>query len=499
MKSGKGIWEYEREMGNVPMMTAEQYIESLRLQKKEVYFMGEKVENVVDHPAMRPHINSASVTYEIANDPVHGQVASAVSHLTGRKINRWTHIPQNQEDLVNKAKMLRVAGQITGTCFQRCVGMDALITLYSITWEMDQKLGTDYHDRFKAFLIETQDKDLMTDGAMTDPKGDRSKRPSQQHDPDLYVRVVEKREHGIVVRGAKMHQTGAINSHQILVMPGMGMAADEQDYAVSFAVPADAQGIIYVFGRQVNDSRKWEGEIDQGNPKYGVVGGEALIIFEDVFVPWERVFMLGETEFTGPLVDRFASYHRQNYGACKSGNLDVLIGATTAVVDMHGIAKAGHVRDKLSEMAHLVETMYSGALACSYHCSSLSCGTAFVDPVLANTSKFNTARYYPEVTRLAQDLAGGFPATLPSEKELDNPRVSDYILKYYKTGENADPLDRIKMGRLIENMTGSTPIIECMHGAGSPQAQRVVIQRSIDWLGKRKLAEKIISSGEQES
>ncbi len=481
------------------MMTGEEYIESLRLQQKEVYFMGQRVENVVDHPAMRPHINSAAVTYRLATDPEYNDLASATSHLTGRKINRWTHVPQNQEDLVKKAMMLRAAGQITGTCFQRCVGMDGLITLYSVTWEMDQKLGTDYHERFKTFLIETQDHDYMTDGAMTDPKGDRSKRPSDQHDPDLYVRVVEKREEGIIVRGAKMHQTGAINSHQILVMPGTAMTPADADYAVSFAVPADAPGLIYVFGRQVNDSRKWEGTIDQGNPTYGVVGGEAMIIFDDVFVPWERVFMCGETEFAGTLVERFASYHRQNYGACKSGNLDVLIGAAVAVADMHGVAKAGHVKDKLAEMAHLVETMYSGALACSYHCSSFGCGTAFVDPVLANASKYNTARYYPEVTRLAQDIAGGFIATLPSEQELENPRVASFIHKYYKTGENVDPIDRIKMGRLIENMTGSTPIVECMHGAGSPQAQRVVIQRLIRWQDKRKLAEEIVREEQEES
>jgi 4-hydroxybutyryl-CoA dehydratase/vinylacetyl-CoA-Delta-isomerase len=474
------------------MMNVEAYFESLRHQKKEVYFMGKRVDNVVDHPAMRPHIHSASVTYQIAHDPQHEHLATAISHLTGRTINRWTHIPQTQEDLVKKAMMLRVAGQITGTCFQRCVGMDGLITLYTITWEMDQKLGTNYHERFKEFLIETQDNDFMTDGAMTDPKGDRSKRPSEQHDPDLYLRVVEKREDGIVVRGAKMHQTGAVNSHQILCMPGTGMSPAEADYALSFAVPGDEKGLVYIFGRQVNDSRKWEGKIDQGNTKYGVVGGEALIIFNDVFVPWERVFMCGETEFTGLLVDRFASYHRQNYGACKSGNLDVLIGATASVADMHSISKASHVRDKLAEMAHMVETMYSGALACSFNCSQLSCGVAFVDPLLANVSKANTARYYPEVTRLAQDLAGGFVATLPSEKELDNPEVSDYIYKYYSTGEHVNTLDRIKMGRLIENMTGATPIIECMHGAGSPQAQKVVVQRSINWKEKKSLAEKII-------
>jgi 4-hydroxybutyryl-CoA dehydratase/vinylacetyl-CoA-Delta-isomerase len=473
------------------MMTGSQYIESLRELKTEVYFMGERIDSVVDHPAIRPHINSAAVTYDIATDPQHGDLARATSHLTGRPINRWTHVPRNQDDLVKKAKMMRVAGRITGTCFQRCVGMDALITLYSVTHDIDQKHGTVYHERFRKFLVETQDRDLMSDGAMTDPKGDRSKRPHEQHDPDLFVRVVERREDGIVVRGAKMHQTGAVNSHQFIVLPGQGLGPEDKDYAVAFAVPAETPGVILVFGRQVNDSRKWEGKIDQGNPTYGVVGGEALVIFDDVFVPWERVFMLGETGFAGTLVERFTSYHRQNYGGCKSGNLDVLVGATAAIADIQGTAKAAHVRDKLAEMAHLVETMYSGALACSYECSSLGCGTAIVEPLLANTAKFNTARYYPEVTRLAQDIAGGFLATMVSERELENPRVAQFVRKYYQTRPDVPAEDRIRVGRLIENMTGATPIVECMHGAGSPQAQKVVVQRTVDWVGRRKMASRI--------
>lgn len=477
------------------MMTGAEYIESLRKLNTEVYFMGKRVDNIVDHPAIRPHINAAAATYDLATNPATADLGSAVSHLTGRVINRWTHIPQNQEDLVKKVKMLRVVGQITGTCFQRCVGMDGLITMYSITYDLDRKYGTDYHERFKTFLIETQDRDLMTGGAMTDPKGDRSKRPHEQHDPDLFVRVVERRDDGIVIRGAKLHQTGAVNSHQFLIMPGQALGPEDKDYAVSCAVPADAPGVIMVFGRQVNDSRKWEGEIDQGNAGYGVVGGEAMVIFDDVFVPWERVFLCGEYEFAGPLVERFTAYHRQNYGACKAGNLDVLVGATLALADIQGVARASHVRDKLAEMAHLVETMYSGALACSYECSQMSCGVAFVDPLLANTSKFNTARYYPEVTRLAQDIAGGFVATMPAEAEMSNPRVAKFIEKYYQTRPDVPAEERIRLGRLIENMTGATPIIECMHGAGSPQAQKVVVQRQVDWDKRRRLAERIARGG----
>lgn len=473
------------------MMTGREYVESLRSLKTEVYFMGERVADVVDHPAIRPHVNAAAVTYDLAHDPEHREVASAVSHLTGRPINRWTHVPRSVEDLVKKARMMRVAGRLTGTCFQRCVGLDALITLDSVTWEIDRQRGTAYHRRFERFLAETQDRDLMSDGAMTDPKGDRSKRPHEQHDPDLFVRVVERRDDGIVVRGAKMHQTGAVNSHQFIVLPGQALGPEDADYAVAFAVPADAPGVIQVFGRQVNDSRKWEGTLDQGNAAYGVVGGEALVIFDDVFVPWDRVFMCGETEFAGLLVERFTAYHRQNYGGCKSGALDVLVGATLALAEVQGTAKAAHVRDKLAEMAHLVETMYSGALACSHEGSCLPCGTAIVDPLLANTAKLNTARLYPEVTRLAQDIAGGFLATMPSERELDNPRVAAFVRRFYQTRPDVPAEDRLRLGRLIENMTGATPIVECMHGAGSPQAQKVVVQRLVDWTLRKRLARRI--------
>lgn len=473
------------------MMTGREYVESLRSLKTEVYFMGERVADVVDHPAIRPHVNAAAVTYDLAHDPEHREVASAVSHLTGRPINRWTHIPRSVEDLVKKARMMRVAGRLTGTCFQRCVGLDALITLNSVTWEIDRQRGTAYHRRFQRFLVETQDRDLMSDGAMTDPKGDRGKRPHEQHDPDLFVRVVERRDDGIVVRGAKMHQTGAVNSHQFIVLPGQALGPEDADYAVAFAVPADAPGVIQVFGRQVNDSRKWEGTLDQGNAAYGVVGGEALVIFDNVFVPWDRVFMCGETEFAGLLVERFTAYHRQNYGGCKSGALDVLVGATLALAEVQGTAKAAHVRDKLAEMAHLVETMYSGALACSHEGSCLPCGTAIVDPLLANTAKLNTARLYPEVTRLAQDIAGGFLATMPSERELDNPRVAAFVRRFYQTRPDVPAEDRLRLGRLIENMTGATPIVECMHGAGSPQAQKVVVQRLVDWTLRKRLARRI--------
>ena len=309
------------------LRTPEDFIQSIADLDLEIYLFGEKVDDYVNHPVIRPSLNCIAMTYELAAKPEYEELMTATSHLTGKKINRFTHIHQSTDDLVKKVKMQRLLGQKTGSCFQRCVGMDAINALWSVTWEIDQAKGTAYHERFRTYVQFLQDEDLVADGAMTDVKGDRGKSPLEQADPDLYLHIVERREDGIVVRGAKAHQTGACNSHEILVMPTVAMREGDEDYAVSFSTPANAPGIFYVYGRQSCDTRKLEeNELDVGNARFG--GQEALMIFDDVFVPWERVFMAGEIEFSGALVERFAGFHRQSYGGCKVGVGDVLIGAT---------------------------------------------------------------------------------------------------------------------------------------------------------------------------
>jgi len=286
--------------------------------RKRVFIMGQEVENLVDHPLVRPSLNACAMTYELAQQPEYADWMLTTSNLTGQTVNRFTHLHQNAADLVAKVKMLRLLGQKTGCCFQRCVGMDAFNAMDSVTYEMDRALGTEYHTRFRRYLQHVQEHDLVVDGAMTDPKGDRRLAPSQQADPDLFVHVVEKKPDGIMVRGAKLHQTGALNSHEIMVMPTQTLSEKDQDYAVAFAVPADAPGILMIYGRQPSDTRKLEsGQLDVGNREFG--GHEAVIVLDNVFVPWERVFMAGEYAFSGLLVERFAGYHRQSYGGCKVG------------------------------------------------------------------------------------------------------------------------------------------------------------------------------------
>jgi len=477
------------------LMTSKQYEDSLRKMHFKVYLQGELVTNTVDHPIIRPSLNSVMATYDLAQDPQYEDLMTATSHLTGKKVNRFCHLHRSTEDLVKKVKMQRLLGQVTASCFQRCVGMDAMNAQDSTTFEMDKALGTEYHKRFEAFLLAVQENDWVVDGAMTDVKGDRGLPPSKQTDPDMYLHIVERRPDGIVVKGAKAHQTGCINSHWIIVMPTISMGPDDTDYAVSFAVPADAKGISYIYGRQSCDTRKLEGgEIDVGNKKFG--GHEALMVFDNVFVPWDKVFMCGEHEYSGMLVERFAGYHRQSYGGCKVGVGDVLIGAAALAADYNGAAKASHVKDKLIEMAHLNETLYACGISCSCEGCETASGTYIIDLLLANVCKQNVTRFPYEIARLAEDIAGGLMVTLPSEKDLRNPETAEVIKKYLKGVDSVPVEHRMRILRLIENITLGTAAVgyrtESMHGAGSPQAQRIMISRQSN-LGKKKELAKAIA------
>jgi len=474
--------------------TAEQYEESLRKLNFKVYLQGELVTNPVDHPMIRPSMNSVKMTYQLAEDPIYEELMTATSHLTGEKVNRFCHLHQSTDDLVKKVKMQRLLGQKTAACFQRCVGMDAINAVDSVTYEMDKKLGTIYHERFTKFLLQMQEEDWTVDGAMTDPKGDRGLSPSKQIDPDLYVHVVEKREDGIVVCGAKAHQTGALNSHMILVMPTIAMVKEDADYAVSFVAPADAVGILYIYGRQSCDTRKLEGgDIDVGNKQFG--GHEALMVFDHVFIPWENVFMCGEYDFSGMLVERFSGYHRQSYGGCKVGVGDVLIGATALAADYNGAAKASHVKDKLIEMMHLNETLYSCGIACSAEGYKTASGNYMIDLLLANVCKQNVTRFPYEIARLAEDVAGGLMVTMPSEKDLRHPEIGKVVEKYFRGVGSVSTENRMRILRLIENITLGTAAVgyrtESMHGAGSPQAQRIMISRQGNIQQKKELAKAI--------
>jgi 4-hydroxybutyryl-CoA dehydratase/vinylacetyl-CoA-Delta-isomerase len=483
------------------LKTAREYLDSLRQLKLELYLLGEKVENWVDNPIIRPSTNAVAMTYKLAHEPKNESLAVTESMLTGKKVNRFNSLFKSPEDMVCKVKLQRELGQRTACCFQRCVGMDGINATFSTTYEIDEKYGTEYHQRFRKWLEHVQENDLTVAGAMTDVKGNRGVAPSQQEDPDMFVHISERRDDGIIIRGGKANITGTVNSHEMLLMPTLRMREDDKDYAVCCVVPTDAPGITHIYGRQSCDTRKLEeGDIDVGN--YGFGGHETLTIFDDVFVPWEHVFMAGEYDFSIMLVERFAAYHRQSYGGCKPGIADVLIGAAASMADYNGVRRAAHIREKIGEMIHLSETIHACGLACAHQGWKTKAGNYQSDILLSNVCKHNTTRFPYEITRLAEDIAGGILVTTPSEKDFRHPKIGKYIDKYLKADPAYSTEDRYRMLTLIHAMcfgvVAPSYHTESMHGAGSPQAQKIMIERETDMEAKQRFARNIAGIDERE-
>lgn len=475
----------------MPIRTGKEYIDSLRGRKLKIFLFGEEIKDPVEHPIIRPSINAVAETYDLAVREE--ELASAQSSISGKRVNRFLHIVESAQDLVFQNKMQRKMGQNTGTCFQRCVGMDAINSLHSVTYEIDEKHGTKYHKRLLDFIKMMQNENFVIGGAMTDPKGDRSKGPTEQVDPDMFVHVVKRDDKGVYVTGAKAHQTGCINSHWIIIMPTLRLTENDKDYALVGAFQADAPGITYIYGRQSCDTRSMEeGDIDSGNAQYA--GQEAMIILDNVFIPWDKIFMDGEYEFASMLIERFTCYHRRSY-VCKTGLGDVLIGAASTISDYNGIPNVSHIKDKLVEMTHLNESIFAAGIASSYQAHKLKSGVYLNDDMLAQVCKHNVTRFPYEIGRLAQDIAGGLVVTMPSEKDFRHPEAGPLLKKYLVGRKGVDVENRIRILRLIENMTMGRNAVgyltESMHGAGSPQAQRIQIARQMQLGYKRQLAKNL--------
>ncbi len=471
--------------------TKADYLDSLKNRNLTIYLMGELVEDPLTHPIIKPSIEAMAETYALAErEP---ELASAISPYTNEPINRFLHIAENNQDLYLQNQMQRKLGQLTGTCFQRCVGMDAFNALHSVTYEIDEKYKTDYHKKFISFLTKMHESNLVIGGAMTDVKGDRSKPPHKQADQDLYLRVVKRDKKGVYVSGAKAHQTGCLNSHWMVIMPTLRLTEDDKDYAIVGALPIESEGITYIYGRQSCDTRSMEpGEYDVGNKYFA--GQEAMVIFDNVFIPNEYIFMNGEYDFAAMLVERFTCYHRRSY-VCKAGVGDVMIGAAATIAEYNGVENKSHIKEKLVEMNKLNETIYATGIASSLQGKETKSGNFINDDLLANVCKQHVTKETYEIGRLAQDLAGGLVASMPSGIDIHESDMSPNLKKYLKGKEDINTEDRVKMLRLIENMTlgrnAVAYLTESMHGAGSPQAQRIQISRKVDIEEKKNFAKKL--------
>ena len=469
--------------------TAAEYFQSLEKMNPVAYILGEKIEKPYRHPLIKMHCNAVAQTFELASEAEGRKLLVAQSNLIGEDVNRFVKFYESAEDLMTKVRMLKYLTQRTGTCYMRCTGMDALNAAGIVTFDTDKKYGTDYHQKFLEYLKYVQKNDLVVWSGVTDVKGDRSLRPAAQSDPDMYVRVVSKNSEGIIVRGAKIHQSGSLCANEGLIIPSREMTEKDKDYAVAFALPADAKGVIHVYGRGTLEERAIEG-FDLGNINFSK--SCPMVIFDDVFVPWERVFLCGEYEFAGQMTRIFGSYHRHSHGGCKCGVGDVLIGAAATALDFNGLKNVTHVNAKFTEMIKICQTMYGCCIAASIESKPSDSGIMMVDSVLANTSKLYEGKEYHEAIRLMVEIAGGLTADFPSEKDLANPEIGDLIRKYLKGAPDIATEDRLRIFRLIEKLAfESRDIVSNIHGGGSPEAHRMTLLRDTDLETKKHLAKRL--------
>jgi len=468
--------------------TAEEYIDSLRKLKPVVYIHGQREKNPVDHPIIMAAIKTIAKTYELRNDPKYKEYMRVKSHLTGEWINRYQHIIQSPEDIIKKAKMQRLLNQHVGACAMRCIQVDGLNVLSNLTHGIDQEHGTEYHARFNKYLEHIQETDLMCGIGATDPKGDRSLRPEQQKDPDAFLHVVKERPDGIIVRGAKLHQTGALTCHYMKIFPSHAMNETEKDYAIAFVTPVDAEGIIYIIGRHPMDARRNMG-IDWATP-YDI--HEALVIYNDVFVPWERVLMYKEYEFTPVCISLLNRLHRHSYGGCGGGFSDIITGAAALVAEYNGVLHKSSIQHKLAEMVRLGEMMYSGAVAAGVDGEKMPSGAYAPNEIITNATKISCSMATYELIRYAQDIAGGLVVTMPSEKDFANPETGKWVDKYLRGVPSVPTESRMKVMRFIENLTLGVATAVRLHGGGSPQQQVIALSRAVDYASRQQLVKNII-------
>lgn len=471
------------------LKTKGQYYQSLQKLHPTTYILGQKVDNPYEHPLIKPMVAGVAKTYDLAREPEGRKYLVAKSKLVSEEVTRFVKFYESPDDLLAKVRMLKFLAQRIGTCFMRCTGMDAINAVAIEVYNCDQKYVTNYWKRLLNFVKHMQKNDLVVFSGVTDVKGDRSRRPSQQKDPDMYLHVVDKNNDGIVVRGAKIHQTGSLCAHWGLIVPTREMHESDKEYAVCFAVPVDAEGMIHVYGRGTLEARELQ-DCDLGNIEYGKFAN--MVIFQDVFVPWEQVFLCGEYEYAGPIVRNFGNFHRHSHGGCKYGVGDVIIGAAALAADYNGLPNVSHINNKLAEMLKTTEAIYGCSIAASVEAEATKSGIYMVDPVLSNVSKLYEGKELHEAVRMMIEIAGGMVADLPSDKDMANPELGPLIKKYLKGVENVATEDRIRLYRLIEKLAfESRDIVSNIHGAGSPETHRMTILRNADIESKKKLAKNL--------
>lgn len=477
---------------------AEQYVEDLRKQRREVYIHGEKVQgDWTEHPLIKPVINTNKLAYELAQEDEFRDLATTESSLIGERISRFVQLQTSPDDLIKRALLNRELQLRHGTCHAaRCGGAHAINGLYATTYDMDKKIGTDYHKRFTKWLEDIQRRDLAVTLNSCDVKGDRSQRPSKQVDPDMYLHIVERRGDGIVIRGAKAHQSCPVVADVYCVVPYSPARSGEEDYAVACAVPADSEGIIHIYEWPAPDVGRLEqgADIDLGVPDYGVHGA-SLIIFDNVFVPYENVFMAGETEFALELITVFSKFQRTGATLCKSAAVELMAGAAASIAEYNGLdwARTPAIREKIIEMVTMAARCRGCALGACTIAQKHPSGIFVADELITNAAKLCHVDAISDATTLLIDIAGGLVATLPSERDLRAPATMKYMEKYFQGAPAVSVENRMRMVRLCEYLSGGSSTIRgaSVHTGGSPEVAKFLIRAAANIDELKSFAKKL--------
>ena len=480
------------------MRTKEEFMEDLGKMKNNIYFNGEKI-NRLDERQINT-INTMGTTFEVIDK--YPDLMKVKSHLTGDIISRFTHIHQSTDDLHKKQDMTRKLCQIVGGCIQRCMGCDAANALYNVTYEADKSNNgeTNYHGNFVKWLERFQKEDLVAACAQTDIKGNRIKRPADQEDPDMYVRVVDKRSDGIIVRGCKLHISEASISDELLVVPTRGMRPEDKDYSVAFALPADYEGVTHVVTIHNLRERK--------HFKRGFMPGgtDSYLLFDDVFVPWERVFLCGEHLHAGVLALLFALFHRHSYSGCKPAIGDLVVGTAALAAEYNNIHRTSHVRSKLAELIMISELGYAAGYAASdlgkpeVYMPGIGVipygpGSYIPNSIYCNVGRCISGESVFREAEIITDLCGGIPATFPHEKDFVNPDTKDYLNKYIMRNPNISPENAAQFWRYIGDVsvsaTSGVSLFGNYHGGGSPVMESIAITSQYDIESRKDIVKRI--------
>ncbi|MCP5195931.1 MAG: 4-hydroxyphenylacetate 3-hydroxylase [Gammaproteobacteria bacterium] len=478
------------------LMSGQDYRESLRRYQPQVFINGHQVTSVADEPLLAPGVNGVALTYDLARSEEHAPLmrASRPEFASGHPVNRMIAIPASTQDLLDKLEAVRLVCQETG-CAQRYLGGDALAAIQQTTVRLDAEQGTTYHERFRAYLEQVYAEDLTLGVAMTDGKGDRSRRPSQQANPDAYVRIVERRKDGLIISGVKAIITGAPYMHELLVLPGRNLTEADADYAVCCAVPVDAQNLTLIArpaGRPNEPAAKFSARYGQST---------AVAVFDRVFVPWDRVFLAGEWQHSSILTHQYATHHRHTCIAARAGFGDLLIGAGALLTEAHGLDldQTGHLRAAMIELIQIVEGFFACGVAASVYGISDPAGVMMPEPVFANIGKLLLATQIYDMHRVAHTVSGGLIVTLPGPEEDHNPATAGRLSELLTARSDVPYEKRIAVARFVEDLTASYQAgwysVISLHGGGSPEAMKREIWRHYPVSDQVALVERLLERG----